>query len=63
MPFPGGYDMIFIRHVDPNPRTFKRSNYWVQGGIDNEAIYEQMREYYPAGTYCSKADFEKSRCS
>lgn len=62
MPYPGGYDMIFVRHVVPNPKTFRDSNYWVQGGIDDGAIRRQMREYYPSGEYCSKTAFEATRC-
>jgi hypothetical protein len=62
MPYPGGYDMIFIRHVVPNPKSFKDSNYWAQSGIDDGAIRRQMKEYYPSGVYCSKVTFETSRC-
>lgn len=74
MPWPGGGADLNMREIDPNPRTFPQSPFFIplmssNDGLDylkapvfESEIRSWMGSYFPQVQYCSKAKFQRNRC-
>ncbi|NJK64042.1 MAG: hypothetical protein HC921_16380 [Synechococcaceae cyanobacterium SM2_3_1] len=71
LPFSGFTTLLIYRHLLPS-NYFRRSHYFYERLCDRgwdlncfgryQAIQLWMGEYYPEGTYCSRAEFESGQC-
>jgi hypothetical protein len=74
LPWPGGGADMPMRMIDPNPRTFPQSPYfmpllnendaldYLRGVLFEDQITTWMGEYFPTVRYCTKAKFEANDC-
>jgi hypothetical protein len=73
----GGGTALFLGEIDPNPRTFSPSPYFmpptaatdvpyaadlIPGDAYEAQIKAQMGAYYPQVSYCTTQQFEQNRC-
>ncbi len=74
LPWPGGGADMPMRMIDPNPRTFPQSPYFIplmsendgldylRGFLFEEQIKTWMGSYFPTVRYCNKEKFERNAC-
>lgn len=74
LPWPGGGADLNMREIDPNPRTFPQSPYFIpllspddaldylKAPIFESEIESWMGSYFPQVQYCSSVKFERNGC-
>jgi len=74
LPWPGGGADLNMRQIDPNPKTYPQSPYflpvtsqydaldYLRGVANEQEIQKWMGPYYPTVEYCSTVQFQKNGC-